>query len=223
MAETIFSGDNEIVGQTEKEPVSRHTGTCVEFRGEFLGVCDRTEPAVVDEVAFLGNKRPVLILHAQDGASAQFFQECSLRLAVERKYLDGKRVLGAEPVGHFRFVDHDDFAARGLRDDFLVEKRTSSAFDQVELRIDLVRAVDGDVDGDGTLGSEQGQACCGRSTCDFGRCGESPYSRQPSCTVSASDFANGMDGGRAGAQSHGHSRFDQLHGMDRSLFFQFVL
>ena len=78
----------------------------------------------------------------------------SRRPLAEGHDLHRQRELGAEHGRQLRLVDDDDLAPAGLGHDLLVQQGAPAAFDEVELRVDLVGPVDGDVD-DGMVGERR--------------------------------------------------------------------
>ena len=155
MAKAALSGDDDIVSHAEEESVFYYAAAGVEFGAEFLGVGDGAEGAVVDEVALVGDVGRAVRFRAQFGMAAEFVEEMPLAGPSEWDHLDGQVVKRAQLRRHFGFIDDDDFALAGLRDDFLVEQGATAALDEIELRIDLVGSVDGEIDGGRAFGIDQ--------------------------------------------------------------------
>lgn len=214
MAQSVLSGDNEVVGHAEKESVFDDAATGVEFGAEFFGVGDGAEGAVVDEVAFVGDVGRAVFPGAQFGTAAEFAKELPLARAAERNDLDRQAVKGAELRGQFGFVHDDDFAPAGLGDDFFVEQGAAAPLDEVELRIDLVGTIDGHVDGHRAFGVNEREAGRPGGTGHLGRGGETADSGEFARGVAAGNFADGVDGRRAGAEADDGSGFDETHGID---------
>ena len=128
----------------------------------------------------------------------------------------------AELRGHFCFVHHDDLALGDLGDDFLVEQRAASSFDQVELRVDFVGAVDRDVDHRGTLGVDKRQSGLACGAGDVARRGEGAETGQFAGGIPAGDFPDGVDRGGTGAQPHDHAWLDKTHGIHGGGMFEGV-
>ena len=105
----------------------------------------------------------------------------------------------AELVGKFGLVDHDDQALSGLGDDFFPQQRAAAAFDHVEIGIDFIGAVDGQVDARMML------ECAERNAESLGigfggqRGGDGDDIAQLSALNALGDAAGGEDGGTAGA------------------------
>ena len=222
MTQPVLSGDDDIVGHAEEEPVLDDAAAGVQLRTEFLGIGDGTEGAVIDEVALVGDVGLAVFLGAQVRISAEFVEEVPLAGAAEGDDLDGQAVKGAELRRHLRFVDHDDFALAGLGHDFLVEQGAAAAFDQIEARVDLVGPVDGQIDDGGALGIDQREAGRPGGAGHFGRSGEAAESGQFAGGVAAGDFADGMDGGRAGAESDDGAGFEEADGVNGGGVFERV-
>ena len=222
MTQPVLSGDDDVVGHAEEEPVLDDAAPGVQLRAEFLGIGDGTEGAVIDEVALVGDVGLAVFLGAQVRISAEFVEEVPLAGAAEGDDLDGQAVKGAELRRHLGFVDHDDFALAGLGHDFLVEQGAAAAFDQIEARVDLVGPVDGHIDDGGALGIDQREAGRPGGAGHFGRSGEAAESGQFAGGVAAGDFADGMDGGRAGAESDDGAGFEEADGVNGGGVFERV-
>ena len=220
MAEAALSGDDDIVGHAEEESVFDDAAAGVELGAEFFRVGDGAEGAVIDEISFVGYVRRAVLLGAQFRVAAEFVEEVPLAGAAERDHLDRQTVEGAELRRHFGFVDHDDFALAGLRDDFFMEQGATAAFDQVELRIDLVGAVDGQVDDCRAFGIDERKVGGLGGSGHFRRGGETAESGQFARGVAAGDFADGVDGGRAGAEADDGAGFDEADGINGSSVFE---
>src|SRR6185436_8570008 len=64
----------------------------------------------------------------------------------ERQDLDRKAAAAAESVDELLGGHEDDLTPRGSRDDALAHQGGAVAFDEVEVGVNLVRTVDGEVD-----------------------------------------------------------------------------
>ena len=146
-----------------------------------------------------------------------------MRLTFEGKDLDRQCVTRAETVGEFGFVYHDDLALCCLGHDFFVKQGSAAAFDQIELRVHFVGAVDCDVEREGTLGSDERQPGIRGHPRDFRGRGKSPDAIQLSRLVAPRDFPHGVHCGGPGAEADGRPRLDKTHGINGGLFFKFVL
>ena len=111
---------------------------------EVGGIVDDAESAVQDVVPVIRNESPV-VLNTESGAAPEGFDLQPHELPAEGRYFHGQRE-SAEAILEFRFVGYDDFAAAGGGHKFLAQQRASSALDQIKGGIDLVGAVDGQVD-----------------------------------------------------------------------------
>ncbi len=60
----------------------------------------------------------------------------------ELQHLDRHGPLRAQPGRKLALIDHNHLAAAGLRDDLFAQQCPAAAFDQIQLRIDLIRAID---------------------------------------------------------------------------------
>ena len=111
----------------------------------------------------------------------------------------------AECRGKFRIVDGDDLATSGLGDYFFAEERAASALNKVQIWIDFVGAVDGDVEilGHGVV--HQGNA---GSLGELPGClgsGKADDVLEDSVVDELGDTAGSEVGGRSGAESDTHS------------------
>jgi hypothetical protein len=99
-----------------------------------------------------------------------------------------------------------------LRHDFLAEEGAPAPFNDVEVRVGLVGAVDGDVDHG--MGIERGKGYA----CRFGVGLHLPGAGYPEDVAQVArvqffgNAAQGPDGGRAVAQSDHHARLDKVDG-----------
>ena len=209
MAQAALTGDDDIVGHAEEESVFDDAAAGVEFSAEFLWVGDGSESTVVDKVALVGDVGCAVRFRAQFGTTAEFVEEMPLAGTAEGDDLDGQAVKCAELRGHFGFVDDDDFALAGLRDDFLVEQGAAAALDEIELRIELVGAVDGEIDGGRAFGVDQGKSGGFGGTGHLGGRGETAESGKFAGGMAAGDLAHGVDGGRAGSKADDGAGFDE--------------
>ena len=117
----------------------------------------RRDPAVEDPVAVVGDERRRAVSRSRGwqprhGAGGR-------RGPRERHDLYRQAAPGAEARHELLGGDEDDLAPRGGGDDPLPRERPAVALDEVELRVDLVGAVDRDVERSaGQLGDGRGRA-----------------------------------------------------------------
>src|SRR5437879_5855971 len=115
-------------------------GDCVDVGRELRGGLDRPEASVEDVVPIVRAHGLRLVLPEFD-LTAELPQGARRDLPAERMDLDGNRRRRAEAGDELRVVDDHDKLLRCGRDDLLAEQRASETLDQVELGVDLVRAV----------------------------------------------------------------------------------
>src|SRR3974390_2396207 len=136
MPNSAFAGHNHIGGDAEEQAVLDDAGAGAELGCQRVYVGDGAEIAVEDHVARVGDElRAILLVLANDAASAERFQEAQLRAPSEWTDFERQGEAGAEAVGELAVVHHDDFARAGLSDDFFAENHSASSFDEVELGI----------------------------------------------------------------------------------------
>ena len=80
--------------------------------------------------------------------------------------LDRQRPVAAELIGKLGLIHHDDQARAGLGDDFLAQQGAAAAFDHIEIGIDFVSAIDGEVNARMML--ERGERDAERARVSFG-------------------------------------------------------
>ena len=103
-----------------------------------------------------------------------------------------------------------------------MKERGASPLDEIELRIHLVGAVDGEIDGFRSGIVEQRKPGFAGHTGDIRGSGERFEARQLAGGMAAGDFPHGMNGGGTGAESNGHARFDVTCGVNGGFFFERV-
>lgn len=132
-------------------------------------VLDRLlEVEVDDVVAVVGDVGALPVRpRPQPGLAAphlgELGQPLEVELPAELDNLHGHRVLGPAQAGdQLRLVDDADKPVRDQLDHLLAQQRAAAALDEVELRVDLVGAVDGEVEArDGVERGEGDVEACG--------------------------------------------------------------
>ena len=71
-------------------------GTGAEFGCQFFGIGDGPEGAVVDDVAFVGDKSFAILFDAENGVAAELLEEKPLGFCAERDDFDRQRMTGAQ-------------------------------------------------------------------------------------------------------------------------------
>jgi hypothetical protein len=121
-----------------------------------------------DVVAVVGEERRVRVLpigggdRPQPGVEARhsiehLADEAERVGRAEGDDLDGDGARAAEPRHELGLVDDDDEPIAGALDHLLPEQRPAAALDEVEVRVDLVGAVDGEADAGARGGVERKQ------------------------------------------------------------------
>ena len=218
------SPDDHQVRQIDEEAVFDHAGKGVYPAFGADGVVDSAgEVAVQDQVAvvgFIGSSG--VGVPAQLGSQALIHEVVADEGAGEGDYLHRQGGSGAEPRHHLGGVDDYDQLFAGARDDFLAQQGTAQTLDEIEPWIDLVGAVDGQIDRQAALQIEDfdvqlpGEAGRGLG-CGYGADAQALRHAPP-------QGPDGVFGGRAGSQAHHHAvgdvfdslgsgRFLRVHGL----------
>lgn len=96
MAQSAWGADDEIMGHTKEKTMFDDARAGTEFGRQFAGIGDRTEVAVVDDVAFVGDESLAVPFDPENGAAAELFEEKSLGFRAERDDFDGQRMPRAQ-------------------------------------------------------------------------------------------------------------------------------
>src|SRR6266478_3554620 len=129
----------------DEEPMLNHARHFVQGASQRRRICNPAKAAIQNVMALVGNECRSVSASPQLATSAKrrnFLREYS---RCERDDLYGKRKL-TESRNELGGVSHHDHPLRGRSDDLLAQQRAAAAFDQPQLRIDFIGAVDGDVD-----------------------------------------------------------------------------
>lgn len=149
-------GDENFVGHVDEEAGFDDAGDVMELVVEGGGVGDERGAAgggggmkVGFEVgvAVVGDEGcAVLVLALVDGGT-HVLERAGDDGEGKFDHLDEDGEGGAEVLNDFFLADDDDQAGSDGLDDFFAGEVAAAAFDQVKLGVDLVRTVDGDVEG----------------------------------------------------------------------------
>ena len=215
----VAVGDENDAGAIDEEAVLDDAGDVTEFARERRRVGDAAEVAVENVVAFVGDKRFSTLLAEHDGG-AELLDFATDQWKREGDDFDGDGE-AAEHGDLFAGVGDDDEFLGGRRDDFFVEERAAAAFDEIELRIEFVGAVDGHVNMlDFVETGERDAESCGGFACVVG--GGYAADFEAGCDTFA-DELDGVSSGGAGAKADDLAVFDELEGGARGGFlFDFV-
>ena len=96
VAEAVLTGDDDVVGHAEEEAVFNDAGAGAEFGGEFFGIGEGSEGAVVNDVALVGEEWCAVRLAAENGVAAELLKEELLGFRAKRDDFDRQGVQGAE-------------------------------------------------------------------------------------------------------------------------------
>src|SRR6266566_897940 len=212
---------SEILAQIdpEEQPVPDDAGDRGDPRRELRGCLDRPEPRI-EEVVPVVRPHGLRVAPAQLDRRAEALQRRGGRLPAERMDLDGHGGLRPEARDELRLVDDHDEPLRRGRDYLLTEPRAPEALDQVELRVDLVGAVDTQVHGGPFLERRERDPQLLRHVRGRER-------RRHALQVHAlpdepGDALQEEPRGRAGPEPEDHPRLDVREGGFRGLSFQRV-
>ena len=176
-------------------------------RGHGSGVDQPGEVAVEDDVALVGDERPPVALPLDD-ARPQRGQIVGHGAAGKGDDLHGHGRARAQPVDALALVGDDDQPARGRGDDLLPQQRPAQPLDQVQPRVDLVRAVNGDIDRRVVVEAAQGHAAAlGFAGGHLGR-GDADDALELPRGQQRAEATHGKDGRAARAQADDHARLD---------------
>jgi hypothetical protein len=215
----VAVGDENDAGAIDEEAVLDNAWDITQFRRKRRRVGDAAEVAVEDVVAFVGDEWLSAFL-ADDNGGAELFDFAADQWKGESDDFDGHWEAAEHRDLLARVGDDDEFARR-RRDNFFVEERTTATFDQVELRVELVGAVDRDVDvldfveigeRNAELGGHFARVDRGRDAADF----QAGFN-------AVADELDGVCGGRACAEADDLAVLNELKGSSRcDFFFVFV-
>ena len=134
------------VASPRKRPCSTIPGASVEQRREPGRVGDRAEGAVEDPVPLVGHELGAVGSAAHGHRRAHVVEVLGLRPPPELRDLHRQHAPRPELRRGLAVVDDDHLAHARLRDHLLPPQRASRALDEVERGIDVVGAVDREID-----------------------------------------------------------------------------
>ena len=142
--------DHHDVADVDEKPVLDHARNLVQDQRQLARIADAPEVEVKDVVAFVGLQglAPVQAqgrLAVQHVKTVQRFLDQRLgRLPAEGDHLD-RQGKGPQLRDLLCRVGDDDHPVAGRGHDLFLQQRRTAPLDEVEVRIELVRAVDGQV------------------------------------------------------------------------------
>jgi hypothetical protein len=131
--------------------------------------------------------------------------------------------MNAQLGRQFTFVNDNDVAAAGLGNYFFSEQRPAAAFDQIQLRIDLVGPVDCDVNVKLLLKTGQGYAQFPGQVFSPGRTGDSNDVFQLTGFDARGDALDGKAGCGSAAEADYHAGFYKFHRLKSGFLLQLFL
>ncbi len=170
-------------------------------------------------MAFVGDEGLSVFLADDDGGTELFDFAADERKS-EGNHFDGNRETAEHRDLFAGICDDDEFFGGGC-DHFFVEERAAAAFDEIEMRIEFVGAVDGDVDllDFVEVGERDAEFSGGFARVD--RRGDAADFQAGFDAVA--DELDGVGGGRTGTEADDLAIFDELKaGARGGFFFDFV-
>ncbi len=145
LADAVVACDERGGGHVKEEAVLDDADDGADVGGGAFGVGDGAAGAGEDVVVLVGEVGAAVGQFAEGGVEAEIGE---LALDEGEGHLDdldgeGKAAEGGDELGG---VDDDDEATGGAGDDFFAEESAAAAFDEGELRADLVGAIDVEVE-----------------------------------------------------------------------------
>jgi hypothetical protein len=211
----VAVSDEDDAGAVDEQAVLDDARDVTQFAREHRRIGDAAEIAVENVVAFVGDEGLSVFL-ANDYGGAELLDFAADKRQCEGDDFDGHGE-AAEHRNLLAGVGDDDEFARGGRHHFFIEERAAAAFDQVELRVEFVGAVDGDVNVLDFVKAGEGDAEFSGHLARVDRGGD------------AADFEAGLDaitdeldcisGRRAGAEADNLAVLNELKGGARGGFF----
>src|ERR1700674_5549263 len=122
-----------------------HSWRATQLPRERWRIRDLSKATIENLIAIVGNERTAIGLSAQFGQAAERHDLPLDNSSRKRDYLDrqGKR---AEHGNNLAGVSDHHHLLRCRSDDLLASQRPAAAFDQIQLGIDFIGAIYGDVD-----------------------------------------------------------------------------
>ena len=145
--DAVGAGDDGRVGDAEEKAVLDHAGHALEGLVERLGIVDARERAVEKYVAAVGHEgaavlgQPQLDLARAADVGGHRADQRARGGEPEAHRFDGKRKLAEHPDA-LGCVGDDDHALGGHGHDLLAQQRTAAALDEAQVGVDLVGAID---------------------------------------------------------------------------------
>ena len=206
------SHEDTLDHRTVEDAVLDHAGDRAEFYSESDRVGDRAEMGIHQEVPVVG-----AFITNVDGVGAQIVDPGGddARREVEHLERCSER---SEPVDELGLVNHHDEALTHLCDEFLAGMSTATALGEIEFGVDLVCAIDDDVECADVVGGDDVYSERHREFLGTDRC----------CSA---DDVEGLVAQRsdrvsdrgAGAESDAHAALDQIGRLSAGGFLRLVL
>ena len=139
--------DEHRIGAADEKTAFDHPDDAPDARLQPRRIGDRTEAAVENAIAAVGDERLACRRQAQPRAGTEPLEGCPGRFQPKGDNLHRKRCVRAQPVHHFGPVHDDHEAPARGGDDLLVQQGSAQPLDQIErAAFHFVRAVDRKID-----------------------------------------------------------------------------
>jgi len=138
------------IGHPQEQAVLDHAGHALQGKGKHFRLLNFAEGAIEDEVALIGDERRAILVKTLDnlalaaGLRGHGLDHAARRGEAEGHHLDGERK-PPERLHQFAIVGDDHHLIGRGRHDLLAQQRTASALDQPQLIVDLIGAIDGEM------------------------------------------------------------------------------
>ena len=211
----VAVSDEDDAGAVDEQAVLDDARDVTQFAREHRRIGDAAEIAVENVVAFVGDEGLSVFL-ADDDGRAKLFDFAADEREREGDDFDGDRKI-AEHGDLFTGIGDDNEFLGGGGDDFLVKERAAATFDEIELRVELVGAVDGYVDLLDFVEAGEGDAEFSGHRARVDRRGDAADFEAGLDAIA--DELDGIGGRRAGAKADNLAVLDELKGGARGGFF----
>src|SRR5262245_56846710 len=132
---------HDFICHAQEETVIDNTGRQLDLGGQFGRRIDRTGCAVEQVLTAVGDKRTPIAFNAKLRIESKTYKSLASLVVGELDNFDGKRQPRPELLDKFLGCRDDHKSIAGKRDELFMEKGTAAAFDEIELRRDLVGAI----------------------------------------------------------------------------------
>ncbi len=205
--------DQHQVGHSDEKAVVDHTQKGVDAALEIGGIFDALELRVENLVSVVGYERAPVPVHPEAHVSAEGLDLPAGDRRGEGHHLDRDRHPRSEASDDLFLTGENHELIRDRSHHALAQERSPVSFDQVERRVDLVGAVDVDIDDFYLVESDERNSQLVREP--FGAFRRRNPAGAQTLLDPASESAHEHRRGPAGSEPHHHFRLDHFRGFDR--------